>query len=97
MGLGGCGNRITATVTSNSVAFEAKRMNWQVRPAESENDPKWTQGASMSTSVQLDVARPDDLCPFLGFGRDESAELRRRCRHRHDAKGGEARLHFRIG
>ena len=29
-----------------------------------------TQGVSTSTSVQRDVGRPDDLCPFLGFGRD---------------------------
>jgi hypothetical protein len=47
--------------------------------------------------VQLDIGRPDHLCPLLGFVGDEFAKLRRRTREHDIAHLLKSRIHFGIG
>ena len=48
-------------------------------------------------SISFDIGGADHLAPFFGFIRDQLAEVGGRAGERRAVKGGEPRLHFRIG
>src|SRR6266566_1639409 len=58
-----------------------------------QNERYGTSPSSRSTSLRLDVGRPDYVAPFLGFRGDVPSKIRRRAGKRRAAEIGNPCLH----